>query len=62
MHRGRTQVHEYVLLRRFVRVGIGIGIGIGLGFDSDPEDHRELVLFSKQLSTVANSGDRRRIA
>jgi hypothetical protein len=50
MHRGCTQVHENVLLLRFVRVGVGIGIGLGFDpdSDSDPEVGRTLRSFSEQ--------------
>jgi hypothetical protein len=54
MCRGRTQVHENVLLLRFVRVGVRIGMGIGLGFDSDTEPDPKSFLdsgreFSEQI-------------
>jgi hypothetical protein len=52
MHRGCTQVHENVLLLRFVRVGVGIGIGLGFDSDADstPEVYRDLVVLSEQMA------------
>jgi hypothetical protein len=55
---GRTQVHENVLLLRFVCVAVGIEIRIGLGFDSDTDPNPESFFdssraSSKQVSTAA---------